>query len=55
MISAISLPLACRYLERIWGPTELVRFCIITIIGSNIIVFGFSWLMFILLGQEEAL
>ncbi|ORY27895.1 eukaryotic integral membrane protein-domain-containing protein [Naematelia encephala] len=55
VFSAVSLPLACRYLERIWGSKELVRFCCIVIVGSNIIAFGFSWLMWIVLRQEEAL
>ncbi|ODO01374.1 hypothetical protein I350_06193 [Cryptococcus amylolentus CBS 6273] len=53
VISAISLPLACRYLERVWGPRELIRFCILVIVGSNIIAFGFSWLMFFVTGKEE--
>lgn len=55
IISAVTLPLACRYLERIWGAKELIRFCCITIVGSNIIAFGYSWLLYILLGVEEAL
>jgi len=54
-ISAVSLPLACRYLERVWGWKELIRFCFIVIIGSNVIAFGFSWLSYIILGTEESL
>nr|ODN86878.1 hypothetical protein L203_03651 [Cryptococcus depauperatus CBS 7841] len=55
IISSISLPLACRYLEKVWGPRELVRFCCITIVGSNVIAFGFSWMVYLLLGSEDAL
>ncbi|WVW84452.1 hypothetical protein I302_106486 [Kwoniella bestiolae CBS 10118] len=55
IISAISIPLACRYLERVWGIRELIKFSIITIVGSNVIAFGFSWLMWFVLGQEDAL
>ncbi|WWC62306.1 uncharacterized protein I303_104902 [Kwoniella dejecticola CBS 10117] len=55
ILSAISIPLACRYLERVWGIRELIKFSIITIVGSNVIAFGFSWLMWFVLGQEEAL
>ncbi|WRT67598.1 uncharacterized protein IL334_004570 [Kwoniella shivajii] len=55
IVSAISIPLACRYLERVWGIKELIKFSIITIVGSNVIAFGFSWIVWFVLGQEEAL
>ncbi|KAL0243419.1 hypothetical protein I308_105385 [Cryptococcus tetragattii IND107] len=55
VVSAVALPLACRYLERVWGARELVRFCCVTIVGSNIIAFGFSWLVWFVLGSEDAL
>ncbi|KGB79954.3 hypothetical protein CNBG_5892 [Cryptococcus deuterogattii R265] len=55
VVSAIALPLACRYLERVWGARELVRFCCVTIVGSNIIAFGFSWIVWFVLGSEDAL
>lgn len=55
VVSAIALPLACRYLERVWGARELVRFCCVTIVGSNIIAFGFSWIVWLVLGSEDAL
>jgi len=51
----MTLPLACRYLERVWGARELFRFCAIVVVFSNVIAFGFSWLVYIVLGQEEAL
>ncbi|KAK1925279.1 eukaryotic integral membrane protein-domain-containing protein [Papiliotrema laurentii] len=54
VVSAITLPLACRYLERIWSARELVRFVIVTIVGSNVIAFGFSWLTYLVLGQMDA-
>jgi hypothetical protein len=54
-VSAVSLPLASRYLERVWGWKELIRFCFIVIIGSNVIAFGFSWLSYIILGTEDSL
>ncbi|CAD6571152.1 MAG: hypothetical protein TREMPRED_000180 [Tremellales sp. Tagirdzhanova-0007] len=54
-ISLVSLPLACRYLERVWGARELFRFSMIVVVASNIIAFGFSWLMYLGLGQEDAL
>ncbi|GFZ45419.1 hypothetical protein JCM24511_03145 [Saitozyma sp. JCM 24511] len=55
VFSAITLPLACRYLERVWGFYELLRFCSIVIVGSNVIAFGFSWLVWMVTSSEEAL
>ncbi|OXG18543.1 hypothetical protein C366_02648 [Cryptococcus neoformans Tu401-1] len=55
LVSAVALPLACRYLERVWGARELVRFCCVTVVGSNAIAFGFSWIMWLLFGSEDAL
>lgn len=53
IISVIALPAAARYLERVWGPRELIRFSIIVIVASNIIAFGLSWIEFIVLGHPE--
>ncbi|KAL7424326.1 hypothetical protein Q5752_000008 [Cryptotrichosporon argae] len=55
IFSLLTLPLAARYLERAWGPRELLRFSAIVIVGSNVIAFGFSWLSYIMLGQEDAI
>ncbi|OXG84020.1 hypothetical protein C349_02663 [Cryptococcus neoformans var. grubii Br795] len=55
LVSAVALPLACRYLERVWGARELVRFCCVTVVGSNAIAFGFSWIVWLLFGSEDAL
>ncbi|AAW43349.1 hypothetical protein CNBD0330 [Cryptococcus deneoformans B-3501A] len=55
LVSAVALPLACRYLERVWGARELLRFCCITVVGSNLIAFGFSWIVWLLFGSEDAL
>lgn len=55
LFSVVTLPLACRYLERVWGSRELFRFCAVVIVASNVIAFGFSWLVYFVLRQEEAL
>lgn len=52
-VSAAALFISCRYLERIWGPRELIRFCIITIVFSNVIAFGLSWILWFVLGAED--
>lgn len=49
------MPLACRYLERLWGLPELLRFISLVIVGSNVIAFGFSWIVYILTRSEGAM
>ena len=53
VISVVALPAAAKYLERVWGPRELIRFCIIVIVASNIIAFGLSWIEYIVIGHPE--
>ncbi|KAE8266716.1 hypothetical protein A4X09_0g5625 [Tilletia walkeri] len=54
VVSAISLPLAGLYLERIWGPVELVRFTVIVVVLSNVIAWGLAVLIFVVFGVEFA-
>ncbi|WVR06162.1 hypothetical protein IAU60_003192 [Kwoniella sp. DSM 27419] len=51
----VTVPFACRYLERIWGLRELLRFIAIVVVGSNVIAFGFSWIVWFVVGAEDAL
>ncbi|KWU43266.1 DUF1751-domain-containing protein, partial [Rhodotorula sp. JG-1b] len=37
LISALTLPLAARYLERVWGAAELVKFVVAVVVASNVI------------------
>ncbi|KAJ9122452.1 hypothetical protein QFC22_001877 [Naganishia vaughanmartiniae] len=53
VISVVALPAAAKYLERVWGPRELIRFCIIVIVASNIIAFGLCWIEYIVIGHPE--
>lgn len=53
VISATSLVLATRYLERIWGFVELMRFSLLVVVLSNVVAFGFSWIAWFILGQDE--
>ncbi|KAK0520127.1 hypothetical protein OC842_007203 [Tilletia horrida] len=54
VISAISLPLAGAYLERIWGPVELVRFTVIIVVLSNVIAWALAVLVFVVFRVEFA-
>lgn len=53
IISIISLPLAGRYLERIWGPTELLRFSAVVIIVSNVVAWFIAVALFVLFRGEK--
>lgn len=53
IISIISLPLAGRYLERIWGPVELIRFSLITIVISNVIAWFLALVLFAVTRGEQ--
>ncbi|CAO1634203.1 unnamed protein product [Sympodiomycopsis kandeliae] len=54
VISAISLPLAGRYLERIWGPIELAKFSVIVLVASNVIAWFIALVLFVVLRSEIA-
>lgn len=55
LISIVTLPLAGRYLERIWGPVELVRFAAIVTVTSNIIAWFLSLLLYAVTRGEQAM
>ncbi|KAK0555316.1 hypothetical protein OC846_001744 [Tilletia horrida] len=54
LVSAISLPLAGAYLERIWGSRELLRFTAITIVLSNVVAWFLAVLIFVVFRSEFA-
>ncbi|CAA7265917.1 unnamed protein product [Cyclocybe aegerita] len=43
----IFVPPSLKYLERLWGGLETFKFIFVSIVASNVIVFGFSWIEFI--------
>ncbi|KAG7099595.1 hypothetical protein E1B28_001425 [Marasmius oreades] len=47
IFSLITIPPSLRYLERLWGSLEILKFIIVTVVASNVIVFGFSWLEYL--------
>ncbi|KAI5479456.1 integral membrane DUF1751 family protein [Pseudohyphozyma bogoriensis] len=51
LVSAISLPLSGRYLERIWGQTEFLKFVAVVVVASNIITVVVCLLEGIVLGD----
>ncbi|KAF8167633.1 eukaryotic integral membrane protein-domain-containing protein [Crassisporium funariophilum] len=45
--SLIFVPAALKYLERLWGSIETLKFIFVSVVASNIIAFGFNWIEFI--------
>ena len=41
------VPASLKYLERLWGSIETLKFIFVSIVASNIIAFGFNWIEFI--------
>ncbi|CCM03138.1 uncharacterized protein FIBRA_05259 [Fibroporia radiculosa] len=49
IFTLICIPASLRYLERLWGATELLKFIAVTITVSNIIAFGLNWIEYVVL------
>jgi len=43
-VTTICIPPSLRYFERLWGTVETIKFIAVTIVVSNIIAFGLSWI-----------
>ncbi|KAH9486512.1 Transmembrane protein 115 [Psilocybe cubensis] len=46
-MTLIFVPASLKYLERLWGSIETIKFIVVSIVASNIIAFGFNWIEFI--------
>jgi len=46
ILSLICVPPSLRYLERVWGSIETLKFIAVSVGFSNIIAFGFNWIEF---------
>ncbi|KAF7311074.1 Eukaryotic integral membrane protein [Mycena chlorophos] len=53
VLSLATMPLALRYLERLWGAIEMLKFIVVSVGFSNIIAFGFNWIEFMVLRDAE--
>ncbi|KAG6817980.1 hypothetical protein H0H87_012448 [Tephrocybe sp. NHM501043] len=45
--SILFVPASLKYLERLWGSIETLKFIVASIAASNIIAFAFNWIEFI--------
>jgi hypothetical protein len=44
VVTILFIPPSLRYFERLWGTVETIKFIAVTIVASNIIAFGLSWI-----------
>ena len=55
LFTLLIIPASLRYLERLWGSIETLKFVLVTIGVSNIIAFGLNWLEYLVLRNPEFL
>ncbi|QRV97519.1 integral membrane family protein [Ceratobasidium sp. AG-Ba] len=53
VLSLLVVPPSLRYLERLWGSIETAKFIFVTVVVSNVIAVGLSWIEYIVLGNPE--
>ncbi|CAK5280595.1 unnamed protein product [Mycena citricolor] len=51
--SLIFVPASLRYLERLWGSIETLKFIVVSVGLSNVIAFGLNWIEFIVLRDAD--
>lgn len=44
LFTLLVIPASLRYLERLWGAIETLKFIVVTVGVSNIIAVGLNWL-----------
>ncbi|TFY80029.1 hypothetical protein EWM64_g3987 [Hericium alpestre] len=49
------VPASLRYLERLWGSVETIKFIVATVTVSNIIAFGLNWIEYFVLRNADLL
>ncbi|ELU39843.1 eukaryotic integral membrane protein [Rhizoctonia solani AG-1 IA] len=47
------VPPSLRYLERLWGSIETAKFIFVTVVASNVIAVGLSWIEYVVIGKPE--
>jgi hypothetical protein len=47
------VPASLRYLERLWGGIETIKFIVVVVTFSNIIAFGLNWIEFVLFQNAD--
>lgn len=55
MVALFFLPASLRYLERLWGAIETIKFIAVTLAASNAISVAFNWIVWAVTGSERFL
>ncbi|KAG8716939.1 hypothetical protein FRC08_008512 [Ceratobasidium sp. 394] len=53
ILSLLIVPPSLRYLERLWGSIETAKFIFVTVVASNVIAVGLSWIEYMVIGNAE--
>ncbi|KAF6766649.1 eukaryotic integral membrane protein-domain-containing protein [Ephemerocybe angulata] len=53
LATLIFVPPSLKYLERVWGSVETIKFIVVTVVLSNVIAFGLNWIEYFVLGNAE--
>lgn len=53
VISLVVVPPSLRYLERLWGTVETIKFIFVPLIISNIIAVAFNWIEYMATSNAE--
>jgi len=53
IFTLVAIPPCLRYLERLWGAVETIKFVVVTATVSNIIAFGLNWIEFVVLKNAD--
>ena len=53
IFTLVAIPPCLRYLERLWGAVETIKFVAVTATFSNIIAFGLNWIEFVLFKNAD--
>ncbi|KAN0133210.1 Eukaryotic integral membrane protein (DUF1751) domain containing protein [Lactarius tabidus] len=53
IFALIMVPASLRYLERLWGGIETIKFIVVVVTFSNIIAFGLNWIEFVLFQNAD--
>ncbi|KAG8732908.1 hypothetical protein FRC11_010165 [Ceratobasidium sp. 423] len=53
ILSLLIVPPSLRYLERLWGSIETAKFIFVTVVVSNVIAVGLSWIEYVVIGKAE--
>ena len=51
--SLIVIPACLRYLERLWGGVETIKFIVVVVTFSNLIAFCLNWIEFAVLKNAD--